>query len=110
MVMAIITKDSMWYPIGVIGSFTMIQFIDNNFIIPYVVASRMSINALVSIIAVIVGGMLWGISGMFLALPAVAILKVLFDRVDGLKPWGLILGDSVDGPRAKKRRAPRVVG
>lgn len=95
LVMAMITNDSMWYPIGVIGAFSLIQFIDNNFIVPYVVASRVSINALISIIAAIIGGMLWGISGMFLALPAVAILKVIFDRVETLKPWGFLLGDTV---------------
>lgn len=93
--MALITKDSAWYPVGVVGAFTIIQFIDNNFIVPYVVASRVSINALISIVAVIIGGMLWGISGMFLSLPAVAILKVIFDRVETLKPWGLLLGDVI---------------
>lgn len=102
LVMAMITKDSAWYPIGVIGTFSLIQFIDNNFIVPYVVASRVSINALISIVAVIIGGMLWGISGMFLALPAVAILKVIFDRVETLKPWGLLLGDQIPTKRISK--------
>jgi hypothetical protein len=46
-------------------------------------------------VAVIIGGMLWGISGMFLSLPTVAILKVVFDRVDTLRPWGLLLGDVI---------------
>ncbi len=100
LIMAVITKDSAWYPLAVIGTFGVIQFIDNNFIVPYVVASRVSINALVSIIAVILGGMLWGISGMFLALPAVAILKIIFDRVESLKPWGLLLGDQIP-PKTK---------
>ncbi len=93
--MAMITKDSLFYPVGVALAFIFIQFIDNNFIVPYVVASRVSINALVSVIVVIVGGIAWGISGMFLALPAVAILKVLFDRIEPLKPWGLLLGTNV---------------
>jgi predicted PurR-regulated permease PerM len=100
--MALITKDSAWYSLGVVASFSVIQFIDNNFIVPYVVASRVSINALISIVAVIIGGMLWGISGMFLSLPAVAILKIIFDRVETLKPWGLILGDVIPSKRTKK--------
>lgn len=100
--MALITKDSGWYALGVIGSFGLIQFIDNNLIIPYVVASRISINALVSIIAVFIGGMLWGISGMFLSLPAIAIFKVIFDRVETLKPWGLLLGDVIPSKRTSK--------
>jgi predicted PurR-regulated permease PerM len=96
--MALISKDSAWYPIGVAMSFAFIQLLDNNIIVPYVVASRVSINALISVIAVIVGGMLWGISGMFLSLPAVAILKIICDRVETLKPWGLILGQEVAVP------------
>lgn len=102
LLMALITKDSAWYPVGVVASFSVIQFIDNNLIVPYVVASRISINALISVIAVIIGGMLWGISGMFLSLPAVAILKIIFDRVDSLKPWGLILGDAIPSKRRSK--------
>jgi len=106
MIMAIITKDSLWYPIGVVGAFSLIQFIDNNVIIPYVVASRVSINALISIVAVIIGGMIWGLSGMFLALPAVAILKVVFDRVEHLAPWGLLLGDTIPGKAKDNPKHP----
>lgn len=106
-IMAIITKDSVWYPLGVVGVFILIQFIDNNVIVPYVVASRVSINALVSILAVIIGGMLWGLSGMFLALPAVAILKVACDRIEPLAAWGLLLGDTVPGKDATgSKRSP----
>ncbi len=95
LLMALITKDSLWYPAGVVAAFSVIQFIDNNLIVPYIVASRVSINAIFSILAVIVGGMMWGVSGMFLSLPAIAILKIIFDRVDGLKPWGMLLGDAI---------------
>lgn len=71
----------------------VVQFIDNNFIMPYVVSSKVRINALVSIIGVLVGGALAGISGMFLSIPGMAILKAIFERVDSLKPWGELLGD-----------------
>jgi predicted PurR-regulated permease PerM len=60
---------------------------------PYVVSSKVKINALVSIIGVLVGGALAGVSGMFLSIPGIAILKAIFDRVDGLQPWGMMLGD-----------------
>ena len=55
----------------------------------------MQINALFSILIVLCGGMLWGYSGMFLSIPFVAILKIIFDRIDGLKPWGHVLGTKV---------------
>jgi predicted PurR-regulated permease PerM len=58
---------------------------------------------LVSIIGVLIGGALAGISGMFLSIPGMAILKVIFDRADGLKPWGDILGDDQSLLVKKKR-------
>ncbi len=82
-------SDIIW--VGVI--LTVVQFIDNNFLMPYVVSSKVKINALVSIIGVLVGGALAGFSGMFLSIPGIAIMKAIFDRVDGLQPWGRVLGD-----------------
>lgn len=81
--------DALW----VLLAYMLVQFIDNNFIVPKVVASKVKVNALVSIIVVIVGGALWGISGMFLSIPLIAILKVVFDRIEPLKPFGFLLGD-----------------
>jgi predicted PurR-regulated permease PerM len=79
--------------LGVVGVFITVQFIDNNFLVPVVVGSKVKINALVSIVGVLIGGALAGLSGMFLSIPAIAMMKVIFDRVDGLKPWGILLGD-----------------
>ncbi len=71
------------------------QLIDNNFLVPKVVASKVKLNALVSIIAVFIGGALGGVMGMFLAIPMSAIIKVIFDRIEGLKPWGYLFGDDM---------------
>lgn len=79
--------------LGVVGVFLLVQFIDNNILVPLIVASKVRINALISIIGVLIGGALAGVSGMFLSIPAIAILKVIFDRVEGLQPWGVLLGD-----------------
>ena len=80
--------------IYVIIVYSVIQFIDNNFIVPKIVASKVRMNALVSLIVVLIGGALWGIPGMFLSIPITAIAKVIFDRVDGLKPFGFLIGDN----------------
>jgi predicted PurR-regulated permease PerM len=93
MMIALLTKEPV-YVLYVFTMFLIVQFIDNNFLLPKVVASRVKINALVSIVVVIIGGTLWGIPGMFLAIPMTAILKVVFDHVDSLKAWGYVLGDS----------------
>ncbi|MBC7947246.1 MAG: AI-2E family transporter [Chitinophagaceae bacterium] len=102
MAVTLTTSDSMADVIWVGVILVVVQFIDNNFIMPYVVSSKVRINALVSIIGVLVGGALAGISGMFLSIPGMAILKAVFERVDGLEPWGNLLGD--DRPVKKGRR------
>jgi predicted PurR-regulated permease PerM len=71
-----------------------VQLWDNNFGMPLIVGNKVRINALVTIIGVLVGGALCGIPGMFLAIPGLAVLKVIFDKVPELTPWGALLGDN----------------
>lgn len=95
MIIAFVTKDSAVYVILVFVLYLVIQFIDNNFIVPKIVASRVQINALISVIVVLIGGTLWGIPGMFLSIPLTAIVKVILDHIEPLKPWGFLLGNTV---------------
>lgn len=95
MMIAIVTKSSPMTALYVLAVYYFIQLIDNNFIVPKIVASKVKINALVSIIAIIAFGLLWGISGMFLSIPLIAILKVILDHFESSKPWGFLLGDSM---------------
>ncbi|WP_243349607.1 AI-2E family transporter [Parabacteroides sp. FAFU027] len=97
MMIALVTKDSAWFAVYVLILYLIIQFIDNNLIVPKVVASKVRINALISVVVVIAFGALWGIPGMFLSIPIVAIVKVICDHIDPLKPWGLLLGDTMPG-------------
>lgn len=92
--MALITKDSGWYAVGVAASFGVIQFLEGNFITPYIVGGKISLNAFIAIISLLLFGSLWGISGLILALPLTAILKVLFDSVESLKPYGFLIGEA----------------
>ena len=89
---ATIIKDGYTTQLGIIVAYAIIQFIDNNILVPRIVSSQVKINALVSIIIVLLGGAIWGVSGMFLSIPFIAVLKIIFDRVDGLRPWGKLLG------------------
>ena len=93
--MATVTKTGYSTQLGIIIAYLIIQFIDNNFLIPKIVSSKVQINALVSILIVLLGGTLWGIAGMFLSIPFVAILKIICDRVEGMKPLGKLLGDEI---------------
>ncbi len=94
MIVAIATKDSAMYAVYVLVIYYIIQVIDNNLIVPLIVSSKVKINALFSIIVVFAGNALWGISGMFLSIPLLAIIKLIFDHVEPLKPWGFLLGDN----------------
>jgi predicted PurR-regulated permease PerM len=83
--------DALW----VCVILAIVQVIDNNFLLPMVVGSKVRINALAAIIGVLAGGALCGIAGMFLSIPGLAILKVVFDRVNTLRPYGMLLGDDL---------------
>ena len=77
----------------VLGAITFVQFLDNNILMPRIVGSKVKINALISIVGIIIAGTMIGISGMFLALPIIAVLKIVFDRSEQFKKWGVLLGD-----------------
>ena len=76
-----------------LGVVFLVQFIDNNFITPKVVAGYIRINALATIMVIIIGGALWGIAGMVLLLPLLGILKIIFDEIPSLRPFGYLIGE-----------------
>ena len=95
MLIAIVTKSSSTYVLLVLALYVVIQFIDNHYVIPKIVASKVKINALISIIVILAGNALWGIPGMFLSIPLTAIVKVICDHIEVLKPWGFLIGDTM---------------
>ena len=101
MMVALATETSVWYAFYVLAVYYFIQLIDNNYIVPVIVASKVKINGLFSVIVVIAGNALWGISGMFLSIPLLAIMKLIFDHIEPLKPWGFLLGNIVPTVKAK---------
>ncbi len=95
MAVALFTKPSPSYMLLVLAAYMLIQFFDNHYITPKIVASKVKINALIAIIAVLTGDALWGIPGMFLSIPLTAVIKVIFEHIDPLKPWAFLLGDTM---------------
>ncbi len=90
-------NDIIW----IIISFEVIHFFDSNLLMPRIVGSKVKINALITIIGVVIGGTLIGLPGIFLALPTIAILKIIFDRVEDLKPWGRMMGDDTEVKKSR---------
>ena len=86
----------------VVVTIVAMHLIDSNVLLPLIVGSKVKINALITLLGVLIGEMTWGIPGMFLSIPIIAISKVVFDRIESLKPWGLLLGDEKDEEQPPK--------
>ncbi|HEY6978709.1 MAG TPA: AI-2E family transporter [Chitinophagaceae bacterium] len=93
-IIALVNTGDAYLMLASIGVYLVVQFIDNNFFVPRIIGSSVQLNALVSIAAVLIGGALCGVGGMFLSLPFMAIFKVICDHVNDLKPWGMLFGDA----------------
>ncbi len=92
---ALLIKDSPWYAVAIIASFAFIQFIEGNLITPKITGGRVNINPLAAIIALVAGGYLWGMGGLIISLPFVAILKVVLSNIPSLRHYGFLLGTEI---------------
>lgn len=99
--MALVTEDSVQPALMVVVVIVAIQTIDNYFIEPNMVGGEVNLSAFASILAILVGGLIWGVAGMVLFIPMVGIIKIVCDHVEPLKPVGYVLGDP-DGNRPSK--------
>jgi predicted PurR-regulated permease PerM len=98
------SSQELWPIFTVLITIAIVQFLDNNILMPRIVGSKVKINALATIVGVIVAGALAGVAGMFLSLPLMAVLKIVFDRTQTLKQWGVLLGD--EKPKVSPMRFP----
>jgi predicted PurR-regulated permease PerM len=89
-----LTKDSIWYPVGVIFMLSFVQYLEANIIFPKVVATQLNISTWAALVAVIAGGMLWGISGMILFVPFIGILKIIFEEFPAGRVFNILLARS----------------
>jgi predicted PurR-regulated permease PerM len=87
------SSTDLWPVLTVLLVIAGVQFLDNNILMPRIVGSKIKINALMAILGVLIGGAIAGISGMFLSMPIIAVLKVMFDHTENFKQWGVLLGD-----------------
>ncbi len=101
--MALLMKDNSWYAVATFGVCYLTQFLENNFLTPNITGSKVKINSFATIIALLVGGKLWGVAGMILFIPLLGILKIIFDEVDDLKPYGYLIGDNGDSKSTAKK-------
>ena len=105
-IITLASSDSIVDILFVIGAIAVVRFLDNNILMPRIVGSQVKLNPLISIIGIFIAGAMTGISGMFLALPILAIFKIIFDNAEQFKKWGVLLGD--EKPAKKPMRFPTV--
>lgn len=92
LLVSLVLEDSPQYALGVIILFLIIQFTENNILTPNIVGFNVRINPLFTIITIYVGGLVWGLAGMFIFLPFVAMIKILFDHITPLQPYAYLMG------------------
>jgi predicted PurR-regulated permease PerM len=108
---ALLTKDSLWYPFGVFLAFYVIQLFESNLFTPRIVGGQVSMNPLMTIVALFVGNYVWGLAGMVLFIPGMAILKVIFDEIEGMEAYGFLLGavKVKDKHGSRKEKAIKII-
>lgn len=101
---ALLTKDSLFYPLAIVVSFTLIQFLESTFLTPKITGANVHLNAFVTFLGLLIGGAIWGISGMILIIPTIAILKKLFELNPETEPYAYLFGE--EDPRWFRKHRP----
>lgn len=96
-VYSLATTDTFIQPAMVVVLFGVVQTLEGNIITPKIVGSSVKINPLAAILALVTGGFLWGIAGLVIALPAIAVLRVMMSQIDFLKPLSILLSNDIYG-------------
>lgn len=105
---ALMTKDNIFYPIAVIVAFTFIQLLEGAFLTPKITGGNVNLNALVTFIGLLIGGAIWGITGMILIIPTIAILKKLFELSPDTQPYAYLFGEEDNNWFKKRNRRKKV--
>ncbi|WP_152266503.1 AI-2E family transporter [Agriterribacter humi] len=97
-----LSTGSIWYPIGVVGIFAVVQYLEANVIFPRVVGVQLNVSTWAMLVAIIAGGILWGVSGMILFIPFVALLKISTDYIEEWEPLNILLSRSDDAGKLRR--------
>ena len=92
-VMALLTGDGPGTAIGVVILFIIVQFTENNILTPNITGGQVRVNPFFIILGVLIGGIIWGIPGMFIVVPLMASIRIVCEKVDILRPWAFLIGD-----------------
>lgn len=103
MIYSFLTKDSLFYPIAVLASYQLIQLIEGNILTPKIVGGNVNLNPFITFLGLLVGASIWGIAGMILIIPVLAILREIFELSDQTSPFALLLGEEKPHEKTKPK-------
>ncbi len=89
--LALMTKDSVWYSIGAIGVVAGVQFLEGNVITPRVMEKQVGVNPMVIVVGLVIFGAIGGLIGMILTIPVLVLLKTISFYLPGWKPLRSLL-------------------
>lgn len=105
-----LTTNSPSTVIWALVSFIIIHMLDSNILMPKIMGSKVNVNALATIVGIITGTALWGIPGTFMAVPIMAMMKVIFEEVEPLRPFAILMGDDSEVKSLSKPVLKRIAG
>jgi predicted PurR-regulated permease PerM len=100
---ALITKDSAWYAVGVIGWMSFVQFLEGNIITPKIVGDEIKINSFIVLVFLLLAGKIWGIVGLVVAIPIAAVLKEICKNIPKLQHYAYLIGEFPEKNKKKSK-------
>jgi len=102
MLFAIITKENMLIPLFMFFTLGVMVFIEDNVIRPWIVGDKLKINAFAVFLAIIIGGMIWGISGMILFIPLAGVAKIILESKEEQGAYAIFFSELPKKPKQVK--------
>jgi predicted PurR-regulated permease PerM len=95
LVFVFITTQSISKVIYVFILLYVVQLVADNYLTPRITGKSVGINPLISFLGFVLFSTIFGLEGMILALPVLAIFKAIFDQVPGMRAWGYLMGNEL---------------
>jgi predicted PurR-regulated permease PerM len=102
-VYSFLTMDSLFTPVAILVVYQVIQMLEGNFLTPKIVGGNVNLNAFITFLGLLVGAAIWGVAGMILVIPAMAILREIFDLSENTKPFAMLLGEEKKDKKPKSK-------
>lgn len=103
LLMALVQGGDSGVFIGIFIVFTITQLFENYVLEPLIVGAEVDIHPFFTIVIIVIGGLIWGIAGMIVAIPILAILKIIFSNIESLHPYAYLIGDT------RKKKKPKFI-